>query len=355
VSEATPGEIDLGARRLALPAFLPDATRGVVRCLDAADLASTGIRALCVNAFHLSRAPGIDALERLGGIHDFAGIDLPVFSDSGGFQVLSLEAQRDWSVSVSGKGIRFSKKGEREDKLLSPEKSVQHQCRIGADAIVALDHCSHPAAPRAEHERSVAHTLEWARRAIVEYRRYRDQSGRAPRLFGVIQGGPFEDLRRRCAESLLELGYDAFGFGGWPIGDDGDLVPAVLEVAELVPRGAPLWGLGIGRPDSLATCVAAGYSIFDCTLPTRDARRGRAFRRGGARGFEYVYVDDEKHRRSTDPIDPECEGACCRGPTLGFLRHLRDVEEPLADRLLTIHNLRFYARFIDALRRTSAP
>jgi queuine tRNA-ribosyltransferase len=343
-------ELRLSDRSLPTPAFLPDATRGVVRCIDSADLRSTGIRAVCVNAFHLSRAPGIDTLAELGGIRPFARLDAAVFSDSGGFQVLSLAEQREWSVSVARKGIRFKKKGEKDDRLLTPEKSIQHQWKLGGDGMVALDFCAHPSAPRAEHETSVAHTIDWAQRSAEEYARWRDSTGRAPLLFGVVQGGPHDDLRRRCLDALLECGFTAFGFGGWPIGDEGELVDAVFRVAEMVPEGAPLWGLGIGRPDSVRACVRAGYSLFDCTLPTRDARRGRAFRFGAeARGFEYVYVDDDVHRRVDGPLDPSCDASCCRDHSLALLRHLREVEEPLADRLLTIHNLRFFARWMARL------
>lgn len=343
--------LDVGSKRLALPQFLPDATRGVVRCVDSQDLESAGIEAVCMNAFHLSRAPGIEVVERQGGIQRFAAIDLPVFTDSGGFQVLSLAEQPEWTVSIQNKGIRWKRRGEKDDRLLTPTKSLEHQFRLGADAMVALDHCAHPSAPREAHETSVRHTLRWAEEAMEAWRRCVDRSGRTPLLFGVVQGGPHADLRRQCFERLVELGYRAFGFGGWPLGEDGALVDAVFEVAALVPADAPLWGLGIGRPESLTACAAAGYGIFDCTLPTRDARRGRAFRHDPQSGaVSYVYVDDEKHRRTAGPIDPTCGAVCCRRYELGFLRHLREVEEPLADRLLTIHNLRFLSRWLTAIR-----
>lgn len=342
-----PRELRLGDRVLATPAFLPDATRGVVRCIDSKDLRATGIAAVCVNAFHLSRAPGIDTLAELGGVRRFSGLDAAVFSDSGGFQVLSLADQKEWSVSVANKGIRFKKRGEKDDRLLTPEKSIQHQWKLGGDAMVALDFCAHPSAPREEHEKSIAHTIDWARRSAEEYARLREATGRAPLLFGVVQGGPHDDLRRRCLDAMLECGFSCFGFGGWPIGDEGELVDAVFRVAEMVPNTAPLWGLGIGRPDSVRACVRAGYSLFDCTLPTRDARRGRALRlAANDRGFEYVYVDDDVHRRVDRALDPTCDAPCCRDHSLALLRHLREVEEPLADRLLTIHNLRFMARWM---------
>jgi queuine tRNA-ribosyltransferase len=289
-------------------------------------------------------------VNEFGGIRAFSGLDAIVFSDSGGFQVLSLGEQKDWSVSLANKGIRFKKKGDREDRLLTPEKSIQYQWKLGGEGMVALDHCAHPSAPREDHEASVAHTIDWARRSMEEYSRLRDATGRSPLLFGVVQGGPHDDLRLRCRDALVDCGYTAFGFGGWPIGEEGELVDAVFRVAEMVPPGAPLWGLGIGRPDSVRACAAAGYTIFDCTLPTRDARRGRVFRlAANERGFEYVYVDDDRHRRVELPIDPNCDALCCRKHSLALLRHLREVEEPLADRLLTIHNLRFFARWMGAL------
>ena len=349
---------------LTLPAFLPDATKGVVRTLDPADLAAVGVEGLCVSTWHLAQKPGMRAVERLGGIHRFMGFDGPVLSDSGGFQILSLIASNAVEGSASNKGLRWRAKGG-ESELLTPEKCIRWQAKLGADVLVCLDHCTRPDAPTVEQQASVEHTVRWAEECKATRDRIAEESGRRAQLFAVIQGGDHDALRRECAQRLLELDFDGYAFGGWPVRDDGVLIDAVALVAELAPRDKPLWALGIGKPKSLVTAAKLGYTLFDCVLPTRDARHGRLYVGGGATrpgaGLDveriedaYVYLADEKHAVAQEPIEPGCPGPTCARHSLGYLHHLWQVKDPLVLRLATLHNLAFYGRLMKAVRASQA-
>jgi queuine tRNA-ribosyltransferase len=345
---------------LALPAFLPDATKGVVRTVDAQDLASVGVEALCVNTFHLAQEPGTRAIEKLGGIHRFMGFDGPVLSDSGGFQILSLIASGQVDGSASGKGLRWRKRGG-EGELLTPEKCIQWQARLGADLLVCLDHCTRPEESADEQRTSVEHTVKWAAACKVERDRIAAESGRTLPLFAVVQGGDDPELRRECATRLLEIGFDGYAFGGWPVHEDGKLVEAVAQVADLSPKDRPLWGLGIGKPENLVAAVRMGYTLFDCVLPTRDARRGRIYVRTGAtpsptndpRWWDYVYLEDQKHAVDPTPLEAGCPCPTCARASRGYLHHLFEVDDPLVLRLATLHNLSFFMRLMRELRETA--
>ncbi len=340
---------------LSLPAFLPDATRGAVRALDSEDLSAIGVDALVVNTYHLSHSPGTKSIERLGGIHSFMGWRGLVFADSGGFQIFSLLEDRNLQGKVTAKGFDYRRSG-RGSRTLSPEKSILWQHRLGADVLVCLDHCTHPDADSSEQLQSVEHTVSWARDCKLKRDQLADRTGRKIPLFAVIQGGRDRELRRRCTDCLLELGFDGYAFGGWPVGPSGQLLDAVHFVAELVPREIPLWGLGIGKPENLVAAFRSGYRLFDCVLPTRDARHGRMYVFNGnpidsaPTFYEHVYLADGPLRRSRAPLDPNCPGLCCRRFSRAYLGHLHAERDPLAMRLATIHNLCFYLELVKRLR-----
>ncbi len=353
---------------LRLPAFFPDATRAVVRALDAQDLQTCSVQGVVVNTFHLSSRPGVGAIASAGGIHSFMGWPGPVLSDSGGFQVFSLLHQSPQSGSVSGKGFHYRLSRSGDTKVLTPESCIQKQFRMGSDILVCLDHCTHPSEPPEEQRRSVEHTIQWARACRSEFDRLAEQKDRScdsyerPMLFAVIQGGDDLSLRRRCAEELFETGFDGYGFGGWPVTDDGRLRETVHAVAELVPPESALWGLGIGKPEHVVRSVALGYQLFDCVIPTRDARHRRlyVFRSRPEEAplddrnfYKCVYLQDKKHVRDDSPLDPECDCLCCRHYSRAYLHHLFRVGDGLAHRLATIHNLRFYTRLMQVLRERS--
>ena len=347
---------------LPLPAFLPDATRGSVRTVDADDLARCGVKAIMVNVLHLSREPGTSLVSSQGGIHAFMGWDGPVSSDSGGFQVYSL-VRSSGGGSVSRDGFVYHLGRGRRKRLLTPEKCIQQQFRLGADIMFCLDHCTHPGEGPAAQRESVANTVDWARRCKAEFSRRLAQAAlpddRRPLLFAVVQGGEDRDLRRQCAESLIETGFDGFGFGGWPIDRAGGLVDAVGYVSELIPGGAVRHALGIGKAENVVRAFGMGYSIFDAALPTRDARRGRLpvleqdlppVPRNGERFYRYIYIGDERHARDGNPVDVRCDCLCCRRYSRAYVHHLFRASEVAGHRLATIHNLRFHSRLMESLR-----
>ena len=332
-AEARPRRLATAHGVLRLPAFLPDATRGVVRTLSPDDLAAAGVEALMVNCLHLARTPGTQTIARVGGLHAFMGWRGPLAADSGGFQALSMAGARvtDRGLSVAGAGT---------DRLhLTPERTVRRQLRLGADIVFCLDHCPRPDADYAAHRQSVRRTVRWAAACRAELERAGDSGAAVPLLFAVVQGGPHRDLRAGCVEELVAIGFDGLGFGGWPI-VGGRLDDMVHAVAELAPAEVPLHGLGIGSLGALREAAAAGYRLFDCVLPTRDARHGRLYADGGGS----VSIRDERFARRREPAVDCCDCAACRAFPAAYLHHLFRVGDALGHRLASIHNLRVYSR-----------
>jgi queuine tRNA-ribosyltransferase len=350
---------------LALPAYFPDATRAVVRTVDSRDLEACGIQGLVVNAFHLSTRPGAGLIKQAGGIHAFMDWRRPIASDSGGFQLMSMIRENARYGTVSDRGIHFvDADGSREKVLFTPEHSIRLQFDLGADLMVCLDDCPRPDAAPAEVAESVRRTVAWARRCRAEFDRLLEATGRGqevrPLLFGVVQGGYDRAQRERCAHGLLEIGFDGFGFGGWPLTPEGALAEEILAwTAELVPDALPRFALGVGKPEHIVRCFQAGWRIFDCVLPTRDARHGRLYAWSAARlkqvnvqpaGFYYhVYIRDEKHKRQKGPVSTACDCPCCRHYSLAYLHHLFEIDDALGLRLATLHNLRFYAQLMERI------
>ncbi|HLV79582.1 MAG TPA: tRNA guanosine(34) transglycosylase Tgt [Chthonomonadaceae bacterium] len=355
---------------ITLPAFLPDATLGVVRALDSADLEQVGVEALVMNVFHLMQKPGSSTIQALGGLHRMAAWPHPILTDSGGFQAYSLIRQNPGAGRIGPEGIRFQPEGAGREFTLTPEKSIQLQMAYGADIAVCLDDCTHVEAPYAEQEAAVERTILWAKRGKQEFTRQLRQRKIAleetrPLLFGVVQGGGHEDLRRRCAEALLEIGFDGYGYGGWPLDRAGALLEEMLALTRaLIPPPFPMHALGVGQPENVLACARMGYATFDSALPTRDARSGRLYAFTGppdAPGFRLtgewrraVYIDDEKYIKSTAPISPGCDCPTCARYTLGYLRHLRKSGDTLFFRLATLHNLRFMMQLMALIRKETA-
>ncbi len=353
--------LELAHGALELPTFLPDATRAVVRGLDASDLEACGVQGLVMNVFHLMQRPGSSTVEALGGLHRLAGWRRPIVTDSGGFQAFSLLRAEPRHGHLGDDGIAWRGAGSRRFRL-TPEKSVRLQLRYGADVVMCLDDCTHPDDPPERQVLAVKRTLAWARRARETFDAWLERaapSGPRPLLFGVVQGGRDEALRAQCAAELLELGFDGLGYGGWPLDAEGRLLlDDLATLRELVPGELPLHALGVGHPVSVRACAELGYGLFDSALPTRDARRGRLYRfrvdpsapgaLGGEGWFDRCFIGDARHTKTEAPVCSFCDGLCCRRYSTAYLHHLHAVRDALYVRLATLHNLRFMARLLAA-------
>ena len=359
-------ELKLPHGTLQLPIFLPDGTQGVVRTLDARDLEDAHIQAVQMNVFHLMQRPGSSTVQALGGLHRMAGWQRPIFTDSGGFQVYSLLRQNAKNGSINDKGATFRPDGSDRKFNLTPEKSVQLQLSYGADVVICLDDCTHVDDPLEEQEKSVSRTVQWAARCKAEFEKIVNarglEGGKRPYLIAVVQGGAESHLRQQCAEQLLEIGFDGYGYGGWPLDGNGNLLTDVLAYTrELIPTQFTLHALGVGHPTNVLLSARMGYNIFDSTMPTRDARHGRLmiFTTDPCRShlddaghfFRYVYIKDKKHVKINAPLSEFCDCFTCTRYTLGYLHHLYKINDVLYQRLATLHNLRFMTQLMDNLRR----
>ncbi len=349
-------------KQINFPAFFPDATLGYVRAVDSQDLERVKIQGLVMNTFHLMQRPGSSTVQALGGLHRFADWSKPIITDSGGFQAYSLIRQSNKFGSMTDRGIFFKPEGKGRKFFLSPEKSIQLQISFESDIVICLDDCTHVDASRAEQEVSVQRTLDWAKRCKAEFIHQLNQRKveecQRPLIFGVIQGGGYPDLRRKCAEGLLEIGFDGFGYGGWPLNTNGELLTDIVSLTRsLVPAEYPMHALGIGHPINLLKTYRIGYDMFDCALPTRDARHGRLMRfteppetlLTGENWLEYVYIQDKKHVKIDQGISEYCDCPVCSHYSLGYLHHLFKTGDWLYQRLATLHNLRFMTQLTDRL------
>lgn len=352
--------------QLSFPAFMPDATFGVVRSVGSEDLKSCGVQAVVMNVFHLMQHPGSSVIRALGGLHIFSGWDGPIVTDSGGFQAYSIVKRNPKLGSITNKGIVFQPNGSSRRFLLTPEKSVRLQLSYGSDLVICLDECTHVSDPFQVQQESVTRTVSWAKKCRAEFDRTVEQrqgTGELrPLLFAVIQGGGSLELRKECVERLLEIGFDGYGYGGYPLDSKGDLLTDIIRFTrELVPAEFPMIALGVGEPSNVIRCVEMGYELFDSSLPTRDARQGRLYASKG--GFfirstgldedlySYLYIQDNRHIKSREPISPNCDCMTCSNYSRAYLHHLFKMKDALYPRLATIHNLRFMTLLMERLKR----
>jgi queuine tRNA-ribosyltransferase len=358
------GDLRLPHGQIAMPVFMPDATLGVVRSVDATDLVQCEVQSVVMNTFHLMQRPGSSTIQALGGLHKMSAWQRPIVTDSGGFQAYSLISQNAKFGSMSDDGITFRPEGADRKFHLTPEKTIQLQMSYGADVVICLDECTHVDASFDSQELSVRRTINWARRCKKEFLHQVDQKRLPvedrPLLFAVIQGGGSLELRKRCASELLEIGFDGYGYGGWPLDAQGKLLTEIITYTrELVPAQFPMHALGIGHPSNVVECTKMGYGMFDSAMPTRDARHSRlyTFTSPPEKGLEdkwlaYLYVNDDKCIKSDIPISPYCDCLCCTHYSVGYLHHLFKINDPLFFRLATIHNLRFMTQLTGRLRKS---
>jgi queuine tRNA-ribosyltransferase len=343
---------------------------GVVRNLDSADLQAVGTEAVVVNTYHLLSTPGTDVLKSAGGLKALMGFDGLVVSDSGGWQCFSLIHRAGAKGKITDAGVVF-RIGSGKNKLFTPEISIRAQFDIGSDVLICLDDFTNPEAGERRLRESVDRTTLWARKSKEAYDRALEErsasGGQRPLLLAVIQGGFDREARKRSAAELIDLGFDGYGFGGYIVENGRINLELAAFIADLVPRDKISFALGFGRPWDIAALWDMGWEMFDCTLPTRDARHKRlyAFREDPRKlslqalkdpeSYEYLYLRREQHAKDFSPISRHCDCPVCTRYSRGYLFHLFDIGDGLALRLATLHNLRTYQLLIERLRGLAAP
>lgn len=318
------------------PAFMPVGTYGTVKGMLPRDVEALGAQIILGNTFHLWLRPGTEVIAAHGDLHDFMQWQGPILTDSGGFQVFSLGEMR----KVREEGVSFRSPVDGDKVFLDPEKSMAIQRALGSDIVMIFDECTPFPATHEEAERSMELSLRWARRS-------RDAHGDSrSALFGIVQGGMYEDLRARSLEGLVDIGFDGYAIGGLSVGEPKDEMLKVLDVMQpLMPQGHPRYLMGVGTPADLLEGVRRGIDMFDCVMPTRNARNGHLFTSSGV-----IKIRNAKHRHSTAPLDDKCNCHTCSNFSRAYLHHLDKCNEILGSQLNTLHNLHYYQDHMRGIR-----
>jgi queuine tRNA-ribosyltransferase len=319
------------------PAFMPVGTYGTVKGMLPRDIRATGAEIILGNTFHLWLRPGTGIIEQHGDLHDFMGWDGPILTDSGGFQVFSLGDMR----KIAEEGVKFQSPVDGSRVFLDPETSMAIQRSLGADIVMIFDECTPYPATEAEARASMELSLRWAQRSKTAH------SDNPAALFGIIQGGMFADLRRASLEGLREIGFDGYAIGGLSVGEPKDEMMAVLEgLQPLLPEDRPRYLMGVGTPADLLEGVRRGIDMFDCVMPTRNARNGNIFTSRGV-----LKLRNSRHKTSTLPLDEDCHCYTCENFSRAYLHHLDKCNEILGSQLNTFHNLHYYQQHMAGIRR----
>jgi queuine tRNA-ribosyltransferase len=320
------------------PAFMPVGTYGSVKAMAPYELEESGAQIVLGNTFHLWLRPGLEVIRAHGGLHRFMGWEKPILTDSGGFQVFSLGPLR----KISEEGVRFASPINGERLFMRPEDSMQIQHLIASDIVMIFDECTPYPADERQAAASMRLSLRWARRSRAEH----DRLGNTNALFGIVQGGMFETLRDESLAGLLEIGFDGMAIGGLSVGEPKeDFARILAHTAPRLPREKPRYLMGVGTPEDIVFAVGLGIDLFDCVLPTRNARNGHLFTR-----FGDVRIKNARFKNDTRPLDESCDCYCCRNFTRAYLHHLFRCKEILGARLNTIHNLHYYQTLMRELR-----
>ncbi len=346
------------------PVFMPVGTQATVKAVPQQLLEELDVRILLGNTYHLYLRPGHEAIRRMGGLHRFMSWERPILTDSGGFQVFSLSDLR----KVTDEGVAFRSHIDGSSHFFSPEHSMDVQIALGPDIAMAFDECTEYPADRARARASLDVTLRWARRSKDHFEahkhgapwaqpraqstelRAQEQPGHTPSLFGIVQGGMFADLRRECAERLVEMNFPGYAIGGLSVGEPRELTREMIAATlPLLPVDKPRYVMGVGYPDEIAEYARMGVDMMDCVLPTRAARHGLLFTSEGR-----LNIKNRQYAEDQGPADPNCGCMVCRRYSRAYLRHLMAAQEPLAAVLNTLHNLAFYLETMRKVREEMA-
>jgi queuine tRNA-ribosyltransferase len=332
------GRLELARGVIETPAFMPVGTYGTVKAMTPEELRLVGAQIILGNTFHLMLRPGTEVIAAHGGLHGFMHWDGPILTDSGGFQVFSLASLR----KISEEGVSFRSPINGDLVRLTPERSMQVQRALDSDIVMIFDECTPYPASEVQARASMELSLRWAARSRAEF----DRQSNPRALFGIVQGGMYPELRRESCAALTGIGFDGYAVGGLAVGEPKDVREAVLQALEpTLPKDRPRYLMGVGTPADLVASVACGIDMFDCVMPTRHARNGHLFVRGGV-----VKIRNAQYERDTQPLDPSCTCYTCANYSRAYLRHLDKCGEILAARLATIHNLHHYLSLMQALR-----
>jgi queuine tRNA-ribosyltransferase len=363
------------------PFFLPIATKGAVKNTSPEELREIGAEIILGNTYHLWLRPGHELIKKSGGTQKFMNWNGPMLTDSGGYQVFSLAGNKgnrgskinQAKVKLTEKGVEFSDPVDGKKHFMTPEKSIEIQLALGSDIIMVLDECPPYPCSREYAKKSLERTTRWAERCL-KYFKQRVQSSKfkvqncnsklksgkttKPLLFGIIQGSIYEDLRKESARQLLELDFDGYAIGGVAVGEPREKMQEVLEwVLPMLPENKPRYLMGLGKPEEIVHAVNSGIDMFDCVIPTRNARHGSLFiwkdRKKSINSknfYKTINITNEKFKKDFSPVDKTCKCYTCQNYARAYLRHLFSVGEPLAGRLASIHNLKFYLDLMKKLR-----
>lgn len=334
--QARRGQLFFERGTVQTPAFMPVGTYGTVKAMTPEELRDIGAEIILGNTFHLMLRPGTDVIAAHGDLHDFMHWEGPILTDSGGFQVFSLGQMR----KITERGVTFQSPVDGSRVFMGPEESMEVQRLLGSDIVMIFDECTPYPATEAQARQSMELSLRWARRS-------KDAHGDNPSaLFGIIQGGMYEHLRRESLAGLLEIGFDGYAIGGLSVGEPKDEMLRVLEgITPQMPADRPRYLMGVGRPEDIVEAVRRGVDMFDCVMPTRNARNGHLFTSTGV-----VRIRNARYQHDTAPLDEECGCYTCRNYSRAYLRHLNRANEILGARLNTIHNLYYYQYLMRELR-----
>lgn len=330
------GQLTFPRGEVQTPAFMPVGTYGTVKAMTPEELKGIGAQIILGNTFHLMLRPGTDIIRTHGDLHDFMHWDKPILTDSGGFQVFSLAEMR----KISEEGVQFQSPVDGSRHLMTPESSMQVQRDLGSDIVMIFDECTPYPATYDEARESMQRSVRWAARSKTAH------EGNVSALFGIVQGGMYNDLRLESAQQLMDIGFDGYAVGGLSVGEPKDERDAVLEATTpVLPKDKPRYLMGVGKPEDIVEGVRRGIDMFDCVIPTRNARNGFIFTRYGT-----LKIRNAKHQHDTSPIDEQCGCYTCQNYSRSYLRHLDKCGEILGARLNTIHNLYYYQELMQGIR-----
>lgn len=332
-----------------------------MKSLSKKDLEQIGIAPMVVNTYHLFLNPGMELIKKAGGIHKFMNWEKPLLSDSGGFQIFSLIHKNPEMGKITDEMAIFKSPIDGKKHELTPEKSIQIQFDLGVDMMVVLDDVPPVTYTEEKTKSAVERTIRWAKRCKIEYEKQLQERNipaeKRPLIFGVIQGGKHASLRKFCAEELVKLDFDGYGFGARHVDEDGVFMEEmVAETAQMIPEDKLRFALGVGTPEDIVKFVACGWDMFDCVIPSREGRHGRLFlwknnNLVGKEFYETININNEKFKEDFAPVDANCDCELCQNYTRGYLRHLFVSKDPLGMRLASVHNLKFYMQLMEKLRK----